>query len=110
MTRSDSTIKGADEAGGEADAEAAMFARSVSPYTTGEKIKRLLWNSVGQRIFSFTFHNFYGVRNALLRAFGASVGAPVRIRPSVVIEQPWNLTIGDNSSIGDRAIVYCLGK
>jgi len=34
----------------------------------------------------------------------------VRIRPSVRIEQPWNLTIGDNSSIGDRSVVYCLGK
>ncbi|HLP85031.1 MAG TPA: putative colanic acid biosynthesis acetyltransferase, partial [Phycisphaerales bacterium] len=34
----------------------------------------------------------------------------VRVRPTVLIEQPWNLTIGDNSSIGDRAIVYCLGK
>ena len=28
---------------------------------------------------------------------------------TVLIEQPWNLAIGNNSSIGDRAIIYCLG-
>ncbi|MEO1130802.1 MAG: putative colanic acid biosynthesis acetyltransferase, partial [Planctomycetota bacterium] len=26
------------------------------------------------------------------------------------IEQPWNLTMGSNSCLGDRCIVYCLGK
>jgi len=108
MTRPDLTVTNPDEA--PADADEAIFARAVSPYTTKEKIKRMLWNSVGQRLFSFTFHNFYGLRNAILRAFGAQVGAPVRIRPSVIIEQPWNLSIGDNSSIGDRSVVYCLGK
>ncbi len=86
------------------------LARSVSPYTTREKIGRVLWNTVGQTLFGFTFHNWYGVRNSLLRMFGATIGHSVRIRPSVIVEQPWNLAIGDNSSIGDRAIIYCLGK
>lgn len=97
-------------AGGHADPEDVLFTRSVSPYTTREKIGRVLWNYLGQPLFHFTFHNWYGLRNGLLRMFGATIGNPVRIRPSVIIEQPWNLTIGDNSSIGDRAIVYCLGK
>lgn len=88
----------------------ALLARSQSPYTLKERVLRVLWNYVGQTVYRFTFHNWYGVRNALLRLFGARVGRPVRLRPSVLIEQPWNLTIGDNSSIGDRAIVYCLGK
>lgn len=86
------------------------LARSVSPYTTREKIGRVLWNLIGQTLFRWTFHNWYGVRRGLLRLFGAKIGHHVRIRPSVLVEQPWNLTIGDNSSIGDRAIVYCLGK
>jgi putative colanic acid biosynthesis acetyltransferase WcaF len=101
------------DAGSEHDAalEAMALAdRAVSPYTTKEKIGRVLWNYVGQKLFRCTFHNWYGVRNALLRAFGATIGAPVRFRPTVLIEQPWNLSIGDNSSVGDRAIVYCLGK
>lgn len=88
----------------------SLMTRSQSPYTAKEKVLRVLWNYFGQTLFSFTFHNWYGVRNGLLRIFGAKIGTPVRIRPSVIVEQPWNLEIGDNSSIGDRAIIYCLGK
>jgi putative colanic acid biosynthesis acetyltransferase WcaF len=88
----------------------ALLHRSESPYTFRERVLRVLWNYVGQTLFRFTFHNWYGLRNGLLRLFGARVGSPVRLRPSVLIEQPWNLSIGDNSSVGDRAIVYCLGK
>ncbi len=84
--------------------------RAVTPYSGRERIKRVLWNSIGQRIFGLSFHNWYGMRAALLRAFGASIGVNTRLRPSIIIEQPWNLTIGDNSSVGDRAILYCLGK
>jgi len=84
--------------------------RGISPYTLREKIGRVLWNYIGQTIFRCTFHNWYGLRNSILRLFGATVDRPVRIRPSVRIEQPWNLTIGRNSSIGDRSVVYCLGS
>ena len=84
--------------------------RSISPYTTKEKIGRLVWGYIGQAVFRCTFHNWYGLRARLLRSFGATVAPNVRIRASVRIEQPWNLTIGTNSSIGDRAVVYCLGK
>lgn len=100
---------GQEDSHDEALEAALIFERARSPYTTKEKIGRVLWNYFGQKVFRCTFHNWYGLRNALLRMFGAKVGSPVRIRPTVLIEQPWNLSIGDNSSIGDRAIVYCLG-
>jgi len=86
------------------------LSRGVSPYTLREKLGRLLWSYLGQLLFRLTFHNWYGARNSLLRCFGARIGRQVRLRPGVFIEQPWNLTIGDNSSIGDRALIYCLGK
>lgn len=86
------------------------LARGVSPYTTREKIMRVLWMYFGQPLFRMTFHNWYEMRSTILRLFGAQVGQSVRIRPSVIVEQPWNLSIGDNSSIGDRAVIYCLGK
>jgi putative colanic acid biosynthesis acetyltransferase WcaF len=88
----------------------SYLARAASPYTTREKVMRVLWMYLGQLLFRMTFHNWYALRAAILRLFGARVGRPVRIRPSVIIEQPWNLSIGDNSSIGDRSVVYCLGK
>ena len=99
-------MSGADGQHGEASKEA----RAVSPYSTGEKVKRVAWMLVGAPAFRCTFHNWYGLRASLLRVFGARVGPSVRVRASVKIEQPWNLSIGENSSVGDRAILYCLGK
>lgn len=86
------------------------LARAVTPYTQSERVKRILWNYLGQKLYRCTFHNWYEIRASILRAFGAKIGRNTRLRPTVLIEQPWNLTIGDNTSIGDRAIVYCLGK
>ena len=45
----------------------------------------------------------------LLRAFGAKIGANVHIYPSVRITMPWNLEIGEQASVGARAILYALG-
>jgi putative colanic acid biosynthesis acetyltransferase WcaF len=45
-----------------------------------------------------------------LRLFGARIGRDVHIHPSVRITVPWNLKIGDQSAIGDRAILYSLGR
>jgi putative colanic acid biosynthesis acetyltransferase WcaF len=42
--------------------------------------------------------------------FGAKVGVNVNIYPSALIYYPWNLEVGDDSSIGEWALVYNLGK
>jgi putative colanic acid biosynthesis acetyltransferase WcaF len=84
--------------------------RAQSPYSPREKVARVLWMLGGSLLFRCTFHNWYGLRASLLRLFGASIGPRVRVRASVTVEQPWNLSIGENSSVGDRAILYCLGK
>lgn len=83
--------------------------RNISPWTRGEKVRRLLWAIVAATLFRGSFHNFYGFRAALLRMFGAKLGRNVRIRRTVIIEVPWNLDIGDDVSIGDAAILYSLG-
>lgn len=84
--------------------------RSVSPWTRREKIGRLLWMFVRATLFRWSFHNWYAWRRLVLRAFGARIGRCVRIRPTVSIEIPWNLAIGDDTSIGDQAILYSLGN
>jgi len=38
---------------------------------------------------------------ALLRAFGAKVGKGVVVKPRVNIKYPWNLTVGDDSWLGE---------
>jgi putative colanic acid biosynthesis acetyltransferase WcaF len=42
--------------------------------------------------------------------FAARIGREVHLYPSVRIAVPWNLVIGDQSAIGDGAILYSLGR
>lgn len=93
---------------GVSEDEALLSARN-SPYTFREKVLRALWIYFGQLVFRLTFHNWYAVRRSILSLFGASMGPHSRVRGSVRIEQPWNLSIGEGTSVGDRAILYCLG-
>lgn len=82
----------------------------VSPWTVRERIARQLWYMVQATVFRYSFYNAFRWRRFLLRMFGATLEPDVRIRPSVRVEVPWNLTIGPNSSVGDFAILYCLGR
>jgi putative colanic acid biosynthesis acetyltransferase WcaF len=80
-----------------------------SPWKPMENIKRALWMMVRGSLFRFSFHNWYAWRRLLLKLFGANLGRGVRIRPTTLVEIPWNLTIGDDAIIGDYAILYSLG-
>lgn len=83
--------------------------RQPSPWTFNQKVARVLWGGVQGTVFCFSPHHAYGWRAFLLKLFGAKLGKDVRIRRSVKVEIPWNLTIGDHTSVGDGAILYCLG-
>jgi putative colanic acid biosynthesis acetyltransferase WcaF len=89
--------------------DAVAAARSQSPWTVRERVGRLLWALVQATLFHYSLHNAYRWRAALLRLFGATVARDVRIRRTVRIEVPWHLTIGENTAVGDFAILYSLG-
>jgi putative colanic acid biosynthesis acetyltransferase WcaF len=74
-----------------------------------ENAKRVLWMFTRVILFRPSFHNWYGWRRMVLRCFGAKLGRGVRIRPTALVEIPWNLDFGDNVIIGDYAILYSLG-
>jgi putative colanic acid biosynthesis acetyltransferase WcaF len=82
--------------------------RQARKYSRGALFVRVLW-SLLYPLFRFSPRHLWFWRNTMLRAFGASVGARVRIYPSVDIIIPWNLTIHDRATIGDRVILYALG-
>ena len=91
------------------DAGADPHDRGKSPYSLKAKLGRVLWGVVRGTAFRATFHNWYGIRRWILSCFGADLHPSVRIRASARVDIPWNLTMGANSSVGDRAILYCLG-
>ena len=64
---------------------------------------------IGKPLFRWSPRPLFGWRRFVLRCFGASVGEGVNIYSSATIYFPWNLEIGDWSSIGERAMIYNLG-
>ena len=82
--------------------------RAAAKYSRKELLLRVLWG-FGKLFFRLTPRPCFGLRRGILRVFGARVGSDVNIYPSALIYYPWNLEIGDASSIGEWALVYNLG-
>ena len=82
---------------------------ATSPYSLREKAGRLLWAIAQACLFRPSFHNWYAWRRMLLRLFGATLDPVCRIRRTVRVECPWNLTVGHDSAVGDDVRLYCLG-
>lgn len=91
------------------DSAAIEQNRAAVKYTGREQGLRVAWSLVSW-LFRFSPRPCFGFRRWLLRCFGAVVGNQVHIYPSARIYFPWNLTIGDWSSIGEWALIYNLGK
>ncbi|MEM6552918.1 MAG: putative colanic acid biosynthesis acetyltransferase [Planctomycetota bacterium] len=83
--------------------------RHHSPYSTADKVKRLLWSCVEATLFRWTWPTWYRYRAALLNAFGAKIDRTARLRRTCNFTCPWNLTVGPDAAAGDHAIFYCLG-
>lgn len=83
--------------------------RRARKYSLGELTRRLLW-TLAQPLFRFSPRPCFGWRRFLLRCFGAKIGRSVHVYPSATIYLPWNLEAGDQSAIGERALIYNLGR
>jgi putative colanic acid biosynthesis acetyltransferase WcaF len=70
-------------------------------------VVRTVWLLVNALVFLNPALPFYGLKRRILRAFGATIGDGVIIKPSVNIKYPWFLTIGEHSWIGERAWLDC---
>jgi putative colanic acid biosynthesis acetyltransferase WcaF len=78
-------------------------------YTPVEQLRRILW-SFGRWLMVLSPRPFFGWRRAVLRMFGARIGAHVNIYPTAHLYMPWNVEIGDWSALGEDVLIYSLGK
>lgn len=83
--------------------------RRARKWSRKELAGRVLWGLLAQPLFALSPRPMWGFRRSLLRLFGARVGRDVHVYPTVRIAIPWNLSIGDGSAVGDRAVIYALG-
>jgi putative colanic acid biosynthesis acetyltransferase WcaF len=83
--------------------------RHTTKWSARELMGRGLWEASGF-LFAWSPRQFWSWRNCLLRLFGARIGTNVRIHPTARIAVPWNISVDNNTAIGDRATLYSLGK
>lgn len=74
--------------------------------STGNRLARALWGVVYAVLFRPSPRPMHAWRAALLRLFGAHIGANPRIYPKARIWAPWNLICEDLVAIGQDAIIY----
>ena len=75
----------------------------------GSAVKRVLWYFVNHLIFSHPFFPVSSLKVFILKAFGATIGNGVVIKPSVSIKYPWRLKIGNWVWIGEHVWIDNLG-
>ncbi len=79
----------------------------LDQYSTGEfkrgasKLKEGLWLLLGSPLVRSNIVPCSRIKVWVLRAFGATIGKSVRIKPGVKIKFPWKLEIGNYSWIGE---------
>jgi putative colanic acid biosynthesis acetyltransferase WcaF len=78
----------------------------VSSFSLQHQLTRALWNLTWLLLCRWTPRPMHGWRAAVLRAWGAKLGARTHVYPDAVIWAPWQLTLGDDACIGDRAEIY----
>lgn len=82
----------------------------TTPYSVSYKIKSRLWNVINSTLFRWTPFFMRRTRVALLKLFGANIKWNCSISGKASIVDPWNLTVGEFSSIDEACCVRCRDK
>lgn len=83
--------------------------RAAVKWSRKELFGRFIWEVMRGPLFAWTPRQIWLWRRIVLRMFGARIGKSVHIFPTVQIAVPWNVSIGAESAVGDRVILYSLG-
>jgi putative colanic acid biosynthesis acetyltransferase WcaF len=74
------------------------------------RIARTAWFFVWCLFFRCSPEMFYSFRRTLLRLFGAKISRSAMICPTVNIWAPWNLEMGEMSTLAPHVICYSVDK
>ena len=73
----------------------------TTPFSIAYKIRSRIWGIVNATFFRWNFFFMRKYRVAILRSFSAKVDWSCSIDRTATIIAPWNLTMGEKSSIGE---------
>jgi len=75
-------------------------------YSFGNRLRRVLWQTVHLLLFKYTPPPMHRWRTRLLRIFGAHVSPESYVYPSVTIWAPWNLVMERHATLGRQVTCY----
>ena len=75
-------------------------------FSTGNKIRRAIWNMFWLLLYRPSPRPFHSWRAFLLRCFGATMGPNCHFYPGSRIWAPWNLICAEQVTAGDGAEIY----
>ena len=81
-----------------------------SPWTLPQRIAMLLWEYCWAVFCRWTPKPLNRWRLLWLRFFGAKIHGLPFVHQRARIQIPWNVTIHDRASLGDRTNLYSLGE
>src|SRR2546430_237172 len=81
-----------------------------SPWPTGKRVLRVLWEFCWFIFCVWTPKPLNEWRLFWLRVFDAKIDGKPFVHQRARIAIPWNLTLYDHASLGDRANAYSLGE
>lgn len=81
-----------------------------SPHSRANRAARLLWSLTWVLLFRPSPKPLHAWRRALLRLFGARLGRGVVIHASARVWAPWNLEMGEFSSLAPFVDCYCIDR
>jgi putative colanic acid biosynthesis acetyltransferase WcaF len=92
-----------------------MDIADYNPIQTSEgsfllKIKIRLWAVINRSVFRYSPFFCRGFRRWLLVLFGSSVSPSSSINRKAIIDYPWNLVIGNKSSIGRDSWIIAIDR
>lgn len=79
-----------------------------NPHPLSNRIARVVWGIVWSLFYRPSPRPFHRWRRFLLRLFGAKLGVGTHPYPRVRIWAPWNLEMGDHSSLANDVDCYCV--
>jgi putative colanic acid biosynthesis acetyltransferase WcaF len=75
-------------------------------FSTGNRMRRVLWNLCRIVLYQTSPRPFHAWRAFLLRSFGAALGPNCHFYPKSKVWAPWNLICADQVTAADGAEIY----
>ncbi len=75
-------------------------------FSLGNRLRRLVWNTVWLILYRPSPRPFHAWRAGLLRLFGATLGPDCHFYPSSRIWAPWNLLCADHVAVANGVEIY----